>query len=443
MSYNQGYNQGGYNQGPPQGYNQGGYNQGPPPQSYNQPPQGYNQGPPQHGGYNQGGYNQGGYNQGPPQHGGYNQGPPQHGGYNQGPPQHGGYNQGPPQHQQGGYQQGGYGGAPPPQHGGYGGAPPPQQFNQGPPPQHNPPYDPSNDASVLYHAMKGWGTDEKKLIQVMGSLKAYQVAPLNNFYRQKYGKTLQKHLTSETSGDFQFALEALCYTPPEFDAFCVHHAVRGLGTKENWLDEILLCRSNYEMQQIKNAYQFLFKKDMVQDVLSDLSFKTKQMFEIVLNRQDINRPVDPNRVQQDVYELHKAFKGLGTDEVQVMGILCNRSQAEVAAINAQFHATYAKRLVHALESEFSGHMENALTFIVKYSTDKYQCQAEYLEKAMAGPGTDERALTNRIVRLHWDQQGKPQVMRAYQNVYKRDLVSRVKGETSGDYERLLVALLQN
>lgn len=434
MSYNQGYNQGGYNQGPPQGYNQG--NQG-----YNQGNQGYNQGPPQQQ-YNQGGYNQGPpqqYNQGPPQHGGYQQGPPQHqGGYNQGPPQHGGYNQGPPQHQ-GGYQQGPPGGynAPPQQYNA------PQQYNQGPPPQQNPPYNPENDASLLYHAMKGWGTDEKKLIQVMGSLKPYQVAPLNNFYRQKYGKTLQKHLTSETSGDFQFVLEALCYTPPEFEAFCVHHAVRGLGTKENWLDEILLCRSNHEMQQIKNAYQFLFNKDMVQDVLSDLSFKTKQMFEIVLNRQDINRPVDPNRVQQDVYELHKAFKGVGTDEVQVMGILCNRSQAEVAAINHQFHATYAKRLVHALESELSGHMENALTFIVKYSADKYQCQAEYLEKAMAGPGTDERALTNRIVRLHWDQQGKPQVMRAYQACYKRDLISRVKGETSGDYERILVALLQN
>merc|ERR1711881_693598 len=67
--------------GPPnQGYDQGGYNQGPPQQQYGQAPsawdqyggqqshspyppqdQGYGAPPPQHG------YNQGGYNQGPPQ----------------------------------------------------------------------------------------------------------------------------------------------------------------------------------------------------------------------------------------------------------------------------------------------------------------------------------------------------------------------------------------
>merc|ERR1712230_303690 len=62
--------------------------------------------------------------------------------------------------------------------------------------------------------------------------------------------------------------------------------------------------------------------------------------------------------------------------------------------------------------------------------------------AMAGLGTKDKLLVNRVVRIHWDRAHKDQVKRAYQHRYKRDLIARVQGETSGDYRELLVALLR-
>lgn len=60
---------------------------------------------------------------------------------------------------------------------------------------------------------------------------------------------------------------------------------------------------------------------------------------------------------------------------------------------------------------------------------------------MAGPGTKDRLLLNRTVRMHWNRDHMNQVKGAYKHRYKRDLASRVKGETSGDFERILIALI--
>lgn len=64
-----------------------------------------------------------------------------------------------------------------------------------------------------------------------------------------------------------------------------------------------------------------------------------------------------------------------------------------------------------------------------------------LEDAMAGAGTSDALLTNRVIRIHWDRNHMNNVKGAYQHKYHRSLVSRIKGETTGDYEKLLVAAL--
>ena len=86
-------------------------------------------------------------------------------------------------------------------------------------------------------------------------------------------------------------------------------------------------------------------------------------------------------------------------------------------------------------------MEGALVLLIKRATDPAMADAEQLEDAMAGIGTKDYLLVQRIVRMHWNRQHMDQVKRAYQHRYKKDLVARVKGEIRGDYENLMVACL--
>ena len=66
--------------------------------------------------------------------------------------------------------------------------------------------------------------------------------------------------------------------------------------------------------------------------------------------------------------------------------------------------------------------------------------ASLLEASMAGMGTREKLLASRVVRYHWDRNTLNNVRGAYAQKYG-DLAKRIKGETSGDFERFLLACI--
>jgi len=60
---------------------------------------------------------------------------------------------------------------------------------------------------------------------------------------------------------------------------------------------------------------------------------------------------------------------------------------------------------------------------------------------MAGAGTKDSLLISRVVRFHWDRSNMANVRGAYEKRYRTSLAKRIKGETSGDYERLMLACI--
>ncbi|KAJ4164262.1 hypothetical protein LMH87_005942 [Akanthomyces muscarius] len=431
-----GYGGPGYGQPPPQGYGQ----QYPPP---------HGQPPPPHGGY-------------PPQHGQY---PPQHQQY---PPQHGGYNQPPP----GQYpppHQPGYGQPPPPQH--YGqpppgphgghpapayGAPPPGQYGAPPagpptpaslgygPPQHIN-WDASGDAQALRNAMKGFGTDEKALIHVLSNKDPLQADAIREAFSRNLRRNLIDDIKSETSGYFERGLVQLARGPLLADVYELFDSMSGPGTKELVLNDVLLSRSNADLNAIKQAYYKTFHRRLEDTVKGDLSMKTERHFMMVLaaNRAEDSAPVIPQQVDADVMELYKATEGkTGTDEILVCSIFTSRNDNQLRAIAHAYKQRFNKDLESVVKSqEFSGHMKDALLFQLRHAVDKYMHAAQLFEDAMAGMGTKDQLLVARVVRYHWDRNVLANIKGAYQQRFRRSLVSRIKSETSGDYGRLMVACI--
>lgn len=86
-------------------------------------------------------------------------------------------------------------------------------------------------------------------------------------------------------------------------------------------------------------------------------------------------------------------------------------------------------------------MKDALLHQLRHAVDKYMYAAKQLEEAMAGLGTKDHLLVSRVIRIHWDKNTLANVKAAYQQKYRRSLASRIKGETSGDYQRLMLACI--
>lgn len=295
--------------------------------------------------------------------------------------------------------------------------------------------------------MKGFGTNEAQLIQILTSIPAEQITTLRQTYQQRHHRDLVSDVKSEVSGYFEAALVAILRGPLQQDVETLHEALAGAGTNESKLNDVLIGRSNADMAAIKNAYQQTHRRSLESAVRADLSLKTEQLFMMILagTRQEDSAPVLPPNTDRDVADLHHATeaRGLtqGADQLTVCTILSNRSDGQIRAIALAYQHKYRVPLEKTLLKHFSGHMEQALVQMLRAGADRAMRDAMLLEDAMAGAGTKDILLYERVVRLHWDKRHTQQVKGAYRARFGGDLINRVKGETSGDFEKVLVAML--
>uniref|UniRef100_A0AAX7V4T9 Annexin n=1 Tax=Astatotilapia calliptera TaxID=8154 RepID=A0AAX7V4T9_ASTCA len=479
---------------PPQsgGYPQqaGGYPQqagGYPPQPGAYPPQagGY---PPAAGGYPPaaGGYPPaaGGYPPAaggfPPQAGGY---PPQAGGY---PPAAGGY---PPQG--GGYpapaggfppQAGGYpaqpgaGGYPsmPPAGGGWGAAPggygavfslslpfpsEPYLFNMhlSPCPSPGQPMPGYPGAPATNPSMPGYGsggpsnpqgpampvrcgTDENAIIELLGNRSKKQRVPLIAAYKTTYGKDLTKDLKSELTGNFEDLVLAMLKTPAQFDASELREAIKGAGTDEACLIEILSSRSNSEIQEIARIYKAEYGKSLEDSISSDTSGHFRRLLVSLCQGNRDERPnVDISLAKQDAQKLYAAGENkVGTDESQFNAILCARSKPHLRAVFQEYQHMCGKDIEKSICGEMSGNLESGMVAVVKCIKNTPGYFAERLNKAMKGAGTKDRTLIRIMVSR--SEVDMLDIRQEYLKTYGKSLYTDISGDTSGDYKKLLLKL---
>lgn len=127
--------------------------------------------------------------------------------------------------------------------------------------------------------MQGFGTDEK----LLGRTLAHIPDPLimrnvRQTYSQRFMKDLLNAVDSETSGYFGETCKAIIRGPLEQDVHRLNDALMGAGTKENVLNDVLLGRSNADMQAIKHEYQRVYHGSLEAEVKGDLSGKTETLF---------------------------------------------------------------------------------------------------------------------------------------------------------------------
>jgi annexin A7/11 len=292
-------------------------------------------------------------------------------------------------------------------------------------------FDASEDATLLYNAMKGIGTDEKTLINVLCKRSLPQRLEIAKAFKTAYGKDLIENIKSETSGNFRITLTQLLRSKFDFYAYELHDAIAGLGTREDSLIEIMCTLTNDEIRNTMSAYLRLFKKSLEDDLKGDTSgyFKRLMVALCAANR-DESVTIDTVKSNKDAAKLKAAgVDRFGTNEVEFLSILCRNNFTQLRAICSEYEKLTGHTLEADIKKEFSGDIEDGLIAILNYARNPTEFFARRLHKSMVGFGTRDRALIRLcIMRCEIDMED---VKEDFQKLFKKTLKSFIQGDTSG------------
>jgi len=201
-----------------------------------------------------------------------------------------------------------------------------------------PSFDAEADSKTLRDAMKGLGTNEQKLIDVLAYRSNAQRQELKLKYKSFFGRDLIDDLKSELSGDFEDVMVGLMMTPADYDAYEIKRAIKGLGTDEAALIEIICTRTQDEIKAMKEAYKKHYKSSLESDVASDTSGHFKKILvSLITGARDPEGPVDDEKAKKDARELYDAGEATwGTDESVFNLVMASRSYAHLRVVFEEY-----------------------------------------------------------------------------------------------------------
>ncbi|XP_048474711.1 annexin A4 isoform X2 [Rhincodon typus] len=239
------------------------------------------------------------------------------------------------------------------------------------------------------------------------------------------------------------------------DAAKLRKAMKGLGTDEDAIIEVLARRTIAQRQQIKTDFKTAFGRDLISDLKSEISGNFEQvvlglmmtpvMYDVhelkkaIKGNRDEGSVVDEERAKQDAQVLYEAGeKQWGTDETAFLSILCVRNPAHLRKVFEDYNIIANKDIESSIKGEMSGSLETALLAIVKNMKNQPAYFAERLYKSMKGAGTDDDTLIRVMVsRCEVDMLD---IKQEFQRMYGKSLYSFIKGDCSGDYKKILLEL---
>ncbi|CAH2006511.1 unnamed protein product [Acanthoscelides obtectus] len=303
------------------------------------------------------------------------------------------------------------------------------------------PFNPRDDAEVLRKAMKGFGTDEKAIINVLARRTNAQRLQIAVEFKTMYGKDLIKDLKNELSGNFENLIVAMMTPLPEYYAKELHDAMSGIGTDEDVLIELLCTMSNQEIRTIRQAYEAMYHRPLESDIKGDTSGTFKRLMVSLCNAcRDESMAVNPEAAKRDAQALLRAGElRLGTDESTFNMVLCQRNYAQLQLVFQEYHNITGHDIEKAIKNEFSGDCEQGFLAVIRSIKNQPQFFARMLNKSMKGLGTNDRQLIRLVVtRCEVDM---VEIKREYQAMFGESLADAIKGDCSGDYKKCLLALI--
>jgi len=302
-------------------------------------------------------------------------------------------------------------------------------------------FDAEEDAKVLRKAMKGWGTSESPIIHIVVSRSWEQLKEVESVFKTAFGRDLKEDLKDELRGNFENVVVARFMSPAEVDAYYVRKSMKGSGTQESILIQVICTKTNEEIDAFKKAYTDMFERDIVEDITGETTGEFEELLVALLQGgRDEEKEVCESSAQEEAQEILDAGENRwGTDESVFNRIFCLRSYEQLRAIFSAYQELAGNDIEEAVAEEMSDDLKLAFLTLIHYIKDPIDYYAKTLHKAMEGVGTNDLLLQLIILsRCEVDLGAiKEQYKTLFADIGRGDLDHWLEHDTSGDYEKIL------
>lgn len=302
-------------------------------------------------------------------------------------------------------------------------------------------FDPARDAARIDTAIKTKGVDEQTVIDILTKRSSEQRKEIAFEYERYAKKDLAVALKGALSGSLEALMLGLLKGTAEYDATELKASMKGLGTDEETLIEIVCSRSTEEMLTIKKVYRDMFKKELEKDVAGDTSgnFAKLLLALVQTKRDEPSNVVDYEKIDEDARALYEAgVKRKGTDVITWINIMSQRSVPHLQKVFERYKSYSPYDMKESIRKEVKGDLEKSFLTLVECFENRQLYFANRLSEAMKSKGAKEKVLTRIMVsRCEVDLM---KVRTEFKRQYKRSLYQTIAEHTKGDYQKALLSL---
>lgn len=299
----------------------------------------------------------------------------------------------------------------------------------------------SDEVSQLEEDLKN--KDKSNLITFTLNHSNAERVKLREEYQKKTGRDLLQDIEKNTSSDFRNVLLAVYKDPVEYDADSLYTAMKGIGSDKDAITEIICFRTFDRLNKVKEKFKEKYGKELVSELKGETSGDYQKAIMIMLDKErSKNSSPDLENCKKIAEDLYKNGEGkLGTNEEVFINYFTSLSGEELALVGKEYHKTYKRNLVECIESEFDGNEKDLLIAILYSLISPSEYFARKIYRCVEGAGTSDDKLIRCIVsRSDVDMK---MIKRYFKQIFNnKDMIERVKEDTSGDYFKLLEGLMQ-
>jgi len=303
--------------------------------------------------------------------------------------------------------------------------------------------DPKETAAKIHECLRGNNLNARKAIEILAAIDPFTMDKIKDCYGEDFGHSLALDISKHVSGHFGDALIGVLSDPDEYDAYLLHDAMKGLGTNDHVLIEILVTRTPEHIKKIKDAFVKKYGESLDKWIRDETSGDYEKYLLALINvdRATSKGAVNKELVAKDVEALYKAGEGrIGTNESVFIEIFSERSWKHLRQVAEEYPKAHKHSLETAIKKEFGGQLERALLWTLESVENRHAFFARRLNKAMDGIGTKDKDLVRIMVTRRSNDLWE--ISEEYRSIFHKSLKEDIEGDTSGDYKKLLVEMVK-